>query len=258
VLVKIKKADVEAERQRIIDEMKRKTRSRRRQVRAAEQAIAAGKVLDAGQFLHQRGRQLHQRRGTRRRIRYLHQPGLESPRFDDIEPATDNPNKATPLSRQSSSSTVYYAGANGRITVQNAKVAFTLRENRGDYTPSSISGANGVVACRITRLESVNNSTKLYARIGIDVQPILNAGATYSHQANAHLTAADRVSSTYSFNVAAEANLRLKTCGHRRSGRRRTYNQRTYPHDRCIPASGRQGLFHGEIPDGINLRKLTN
>lgn len=256
VLVKIKKADVEAERQRIIEEMKRKLEMVDGQVRAAEQAIAAGKVLEAvNSYINAAVNSINVEERAGEFDIYINQ-ALKILGSMTVEPATDNPNKADTASPTEFKFTVYYSGANGRIAVQGAKVTFTLRENRGDYTSSAISGANGVVACRITRLETVNNVTKLYAKIGIDVQPILNAGGSYSQQANALLTAADRVSSTYSFNVASEANLRIKTSVIAVVDVDGTYTKEPTLTTAAFQLLVEKGYSAVRFPDGINLRKL--
>ncbi len=256
VLVKMKKSDIEAERQRIIAEMQRKLEMVDGQVREAEAAISRGRVLDAvNSYINAAVNSINVEERAGEFDIYINQ-ALKVLGGITIEPSTANPNKADTAEPSEFKYTVYYSGPNGRIPVQGAKVVFTLRENRGDYTSSAISGADGAVACRITRLETVNNATKLYAKIGIDVQPILNAGGTYSQQANSLISAADRVSSTTTFRVVSEANLRIKTSVIAVVDNNGTYNKEATLTTAAFQLLVEKGYMATRFPDGINLRKL--
>ncbi len=210
VLVKIKKSTVEAERKRIISEIQRKLELVEKNIKDAKAALNDGRILDAVRsYLSAAISATKVEERADEFPIYVNEIGkilanlfIEA---DEI-PDTVDLSGGSELTYK-----VLYAGTDGKKPVKGANIKFTLRDNKGDYDKTSVSGNDGVVKVRISKLDEVNTSTKMYAALNLPMDDIMNLPDPFKKYYSTLNSYVERVNLSSSFKVSSVANLNIPT-----------------------------------------------
>lgn len=210
VLVKIKKSTVESERKRIISEIQRKLEMVEKNIREAKAALADGRILDAVRAYLTAAVSATQveERADEFPI-YISEMGKILANLF-IE-ARDIPESVDLSGGSELTYQVLYAGNDGKMPVKGANIKFVIRDNKGDYDKNSVSGKDGLVKSRISKLDEVNTSTKMYASLYLPMDELLNLPEPFKKYHSTVSSYIDRVNVSSSFKVISGANLNIPT-----------------------------------------------
>jgi hypothetical protein len=171
VLAKLPYADIDKEKARVQDELKRKLELVDQNTRDAQAMIDKGQIVDAAKsYLSAAISSTKVEERSDEFPIYINQATkLLSGLF--IETG-QNPKQIDTAKGDILTFTVYYTGTNGKVPVSGAKVNFVLRQGSGDITKSAVSGPDGTVTCRVSSLKEVRSDNQVDAKLDVDFSDI--------------------------------------------------------------------------------------
>ena len=257
VLVKIKKSTVKKERQRIINELKRKLELVDKNIREAESALNNGRVLDAVRSYVSAALSATKVKERQDEFQiYLNKAGNILANL--IVESAGTPGKIDINQGGKIKFKVSYAGKNGQIPVKGATLKFSLRDNRGEYSKKGVSDKHGIVTAKIQRLNSVNNANMLYATLYVPADELQNLGDKYQKYYNAFKTQVDRVTASVQFASVSEANFKIPTAVIAIKERNGKFIKVPGLTSKAFSILQSKGYKTRKFPDSVSLKAIYN
>lgn len=207
ILIKISKSVAEKERKRILDEMKRQLELVDKELRKAEAQIKAGKVIDAVQSYISAA--LASTKVEERQQEFLIYINKANKILANLLIEQDEvPAKVDKDFKSEVSFKLSYSGDTD-IAVKGAKLKFTIRNNKGDYSRASSTDKDGIAVMKISRLNQVNNSTQIYAKLGLELGDLKDLEGDYARYYSTLRSTMDKLTATATIKVVSDANRKI-------------------------------------------------
>ncbi|OHD54537.1 MAG: hypothetical protein A2Y33_05070 [Spirochaetes bacterium GWF1_51_8] len=209
VLCKISKAQVDKQRQDIINEIERKKKLVEEQIKNAQTFISQGKVIDAVNAYVTAA--ISASKVEERKDEAIIYINLAGNLLKKIFLEADEGVKEVEMTKGAEFTyKVYYSGDDGKIPVYGAQVMFTLNNNKGDYNRTAVTDKEGSAKCKITGLKSVG-ATKLYANLDITFNELTTIGGDYQKYYIDLKNYVQKSMATASFTAVNKENLNITT-----------------------------------------------